>query len=816
MKRPRLLLLPLLATTWTMTALGDDGPRSRPIAEVLREPLPSEDLTLSKRDGRIVIAGPTFEYVVDEATGATVSLRAWRDGKDVVRLVAPARVVVGPFATDARGNVGATVATPHGRGKVVLQTQATMRDGDGRELPYELTTTVFNDGVAVSEYALRPKADLAVAEIRHELKAVGAFRQCLHKTRDTNGFDAPMTALPKPGEAIAFSNLTSCLQVSSPRAGLAIFTDRGATLAAEGLETAVAKVVDRQGDEATVEMVQHVVREPSADRGLRLKAGESFSFRVGVSVVPNRKPHRRSPDLRMFAWIGDDKNPYPSDAEIRDVARLGFTLFQMHRLGTPGIPRPPAEELDRVVKTVHDAGMLFIWTANADLMYASAPGVEELRAKGQWPLWRGFNYGGRYKDSMDSYCDLAATCLASPNGLADYRVATIADMLDRYAVDGMYIDDDLAYANCTLQSEHGHPEKVYDCLIELHEMNWRRRQALHARRPHAVLIDHCAKATVQPVICPFDAHIYGEGYSFPSLDDYWAKYGAFQGMDAHGCLWPGGKDADRSATEVSYNIDLLAGGGQYMYIDWRLYPEKFSYAAGVTGNEVPLVRAYNQAQYGFGMYESSPFFFAESADLFAVDAPGVYATVYRNDVWGDHLVVLANMNAEAGDASLSFRSPDRLGLKPDGRYAVLDVRTGKCRRVDGGELLKEGIAGGSVPGRGMKLFYLRPLADDAPRHLWGGKRIAERWDAEKGALALELQGPPDSTMTVILAAGARPIGKILVNGEPAGFRLDPAQGVVHGEVRFGAGPVRVEVSTSPGGRGGPPEGPTPPLDLPER
>ncbi len=53
-----------------------------------------------------------------------------------------------------------------------------------------------------------------------------------------------------------------------------------------------------------------------------------------------------------------------------------------------------------------------------------------------------------------------------------------------YGVDGMYIDDNLAYANCTLWKEHRHPQKVYDCLIELHEMNWRRRQLLHERCPH--------------------------------------------------------------------------------------------------------------------------------------------------------------------------------------------------------------------------------------------------------------------------------------------------------------------------------------------
>jgi hypothetical protein len=581
----RLSMLLILAATPAGPTRADDGPvgpRSRPIAEVLRQPLPPEDLSYEERDGRIVVAGPTFEYVVDPKTGMVAALRARRDGRDVVRLDEPARLVVGPYDTAAPGGGGETTATSRDAGRVVLTTTGAMpsaRAGD--ELPYSLTSTFYNDGVVVSEVTLRPKKDAAVAEIRHEAKATGAFRHHLHKTRDSNGMDAPWAALPEAGGSATFSTLTSCLQVFSPKAGLAIFTDRGATRATDGLDTAAVKVVAREGDEATVALAQYVVHERPSGEGFRLRSGEPFKFRVGMSVVPNRLPHPRRPDLRMFAWIGDAKHPYPTDAEIMDVARLGFTLFQMHRLGTPGEPRPPAAELDRVIKTVHDAGMLFIWTVNADLMYAEAPGVKALRDQGKWPLWEGFNYGGRYTDAMDPYCDMLATCLSSPNGLADYRIACNEQMLERYDVDGMYIDDNLAYETCKLQAEHGHPEKDYDCLIELHEMSWRRRRSLLARRPHAVLIDHCARATVLPVICAFDAHLYGEGYTFSSPEDYWSQYGSLRGMDAQGCLWPGDSEPDRNATEVAYNYDLLTGGGQYMYIDWRLYPDKFPYATGV-------------------------------------------------------------------------------------------------------------------------------------------------------------------------------------------------------------------------------------------
>ena len=626
---------------WSPTYAEKPEPRSKTVTAVLREPLPPEELSYSADTAKIVIRGPTFEYTVDKTTGAVVALQVKREGQTAIRFVEPASLVIGDYIVASKENVGETTITAQSAEKIILTTKGTLKSASQTDpdLPYTLASTFFNDGVVVSEMTLLPPKDLVVKDIRHEVVATGAFDHYLHKTRDSHGFGSPWGNLSKPGESVKFSTLTSCLQVFSPKAALAIFTDRGATHVAAGLDTATITVKARNEDRTTVSLAQHIVADRASGGGYLLKANSPFTFRVGISVAPNRLPHRRSHDLRMFAWIGDDKHPYPTDKEILDAAQLGHTLFQMHRLGTPGEPRPPAGELDRVIKAVHRAGMLFIWTANADLMYANAPGVQEMKASGKWPLWQGFNYGGRYTDSMDHYCDLAATCLASPNGLAEYRLACDARMMDRYGIDGMYIDDNLAYANCPLWKEHGHPQQVYDCLIELHEMNWRRRQLLHSKCPHAVLIDHCTTALVLPVICDFDVHLYGEGYGFAPLETHWAQFGLIKGMDAQGCHWAGGKEKGRCATELAYNYDLLTGGGQYCYSDWRLYPKKFPYAFGVTKEEALFVKAYTLAQYYFGMYESRPYYFAESASLFSTSTPLTYATVYRNDVWNDYLVV---------------------------------------------------------------------------------------------------------------------------------------------------------------------------------
>lgn len=814
------VLLVLLATVACPARAGDKRvePQSKPVTAVLREPLPPEDLSFSADDGQIVITGPTFEYTVDKNSGAVVALWVKREGQPVIRLVEPASLVIGPYNITSKENVGETTATSRSAERVVLTTKGTLKSASaaGGDLPYTLVSTVFNDGVVVCELTVLPSKDMAVQDIRHEVVATGAFGHYLHKTRDRHGFEAPWGSLPKLGESVKFSTLTSCLQVFSPQAGLAIFMDRGATHSAAGLDTAAVKVTGRNEGSTTVSLVQHIVHERPTAEGYLLKANSPFTFRVGLSIAPNRLPHRRSHDLRMFAWIGDEKYPYATDKEIFDAAQLGHTLFQMHRLGTPGEPRPPAGELDRVIKTVHKAGMLFIWTANADLMYANAEGVRKIQATGKWPLWQGFNYGGRYTDPVDRYCDLAATCLASPNGLSDYRLACDSTMMEKYEVDGMYIDDNLAYANCTLWKEHGHPQKVYDCLIELHEMNWRRRQLLRQRCPHAVLIDHCTTALVLPVICDFDVHLYGEGYGFAPLESHWAQFSLIKSMDAQGCHWAGGKEPGRCVTELAYNYDLLTGGGQYCYSDWRLYPQKFPYASGVTKEESRFVRAYTLAQYYFGMHESRPYYFAESASLFTTSTPLTYATLYRNDVWRDYLVVLANMSTEAQETSLTFRSPDCLGLRPDGHYELLDVNNGKSRRVEGNELLKRGLASVRVPGQGLKLFYVRELPHNGPNHLWGGKRISEKWDAPSGKLTIELHGPLASEDVILIASGTRQIAEVMVSGQPGQFFMDASQRVVHGKVVFGSGPIRIEAFESAANRGELPEKAVPALDISAR
>lgn len=766
---------------------------SLPVTSVLRQPLPPEDLSCEVAGTRIVVRGPTFEYAVDRATGAIAAIQVRRQDRTVISLHQSDVTIGGRRLGSATGS---TQVASQGKEKVVLKTEGRMPGpSEGPDLRYVLQSTFFNDGVVVCEIELLPGKDIPVdSAIGHELIADGRFDRYLHKNRDHHSphTRTPAPALPKSGNSVRFNGLTSCLQAFSHDAGLAIFTDCGAThLSGQGAASAVLESLPGRGDGVRLRLAQYIVHVAKGGEPYVLKAGEPFRFRYGISVVPNRLPHPRWRDLRMFAWIGDAKNPYPTDEEILQVARLGFTLFQMHRLGTPGEPRQPAGEAERVIRKVHEAGMLFLWTANADLMYASAPGVARLREQGKWSLWQGFNFGGRYTAEMDPYCDLLATCLASPNGLAEYRVQTLRNMMERYDVDGMYIDDNLAYSECTLWKEHGHPRPVYDCLIELHEMNWRRRQVLRERCPHVVLIDHCTTAVVQPVICSFDAHLYAEGYSFDSLAAYWNHFGSLKNAWTQGFIWSGDSETGLCPAATAYNFDLLTGGGQYCYIDWRLYPEKFPYAHGVHKEEPVYLRKYNLPQYYFGMYESTPHYFDSKA--FSTTAPDTHAAVYHNRVWGDYLVAVANLAAEGRTTSLEFRALDLLGLSDGQTYLLYDVHSRVSRTLDGA-WLAGGIREIAVPAEGLRLFCLRKLPAGRPFHLWGGKRLRETWDDQAGKLTVTLLGPPGLTETVVIGRGGQEIGKARLDGKLIEWSLDAASGLAHATVTFTGQPATLEIA----------------------
>ncbi len=418
-----------------------------------------------------------------------------------------------------------------------------------------------------------------------------------------------------------------------------------------------------------------------------------------------------------------------------------------------------------------------------------------MHGRNQWKLWQGFNYGGRYKPHMDPYCNMQATCLSSPNGLAEYRLKTITDMMEHFDVDGMYVDDNLAYNNCPLHKEHGHPHPVYDSLIELHEMNWRRRQLLMQKCPHMVLIDHCTTALVLPVMSAFDMHLYGEGYGSPSLENYWNFFGIVKSLHGQGCIWPGDDENNRTSASNVYNYDLLTGGGQYSYLDWRLYPQKFPYAKGVSADETLYVQTYSLAQSNFGLYESTPYYFADSKKLFSTSTPQTYATIYRNRTWKDYLVPIANMSTKKLNTSISIHQPEAIQLNQNAQYLVFDVNERTSKTVNGKQL-SSSLKNLDIPGGSLRLLYLRAITDQNPYHMWGGKRLTESWNHDTKSLRFRLDGPPGLQETIFIGNCTHPNLQVTVNGKAAKFYLDSTQGIAFGDITFSEIPTLVEIKIS--------------------
>jgi hypothetical protein len=152
---------------------------------------------------------------------------------------------------------------------------------------------------------------------------------------------------------------------------------------------------------------------------------------------------------------------------------------------------------------------------------------------------------------------------------------------------------------------------------------------MRSKSPNVVLISHNTKAFILPVIADFDVLFYGEGYCFDSAEDYWENYQAWsRSMNIQGMICPSDDESGHGcSTTVAYIQDLLSGGGQYTQLDWRLFPKKFHYAAGISDLESLVSKTYNLAQRYFGFFESTPFCFATNQIL--IDALGTQPNANR-------------------------------------------------------------------------------------------------------------------------------------------------------------------------------------------
>ena len=459
----------------SVVSAGQGVRRSQPISSVLREPLPPEELMCSKTDDAITIEGPTFSYAVRRASGAIASLRVVRDGEPVIESTGPADVGVNTYRLTSDATAGKTDVEYQGKDKVVLRSEGVLKDGGDSSLSYAMRWTFFNDGVAVCDVRLRPERDLSVRDCAWRVPVRGRFGQYLHKTRDDNGVNAAMAKLPGAGEAARFTTLTSCLQVFSADAALAAFTDRERR-GYPDLDSAEIDVYESAPGRASLTLCQYVVHVKPEAEAYVVKGGSEFMFRVGMSVAPNRLPHPSHADLRMFIWIGDASIPTrPTRRSWRWPGWVSRSFSCTGWARRASRARRPTS-CGAYCKTVHEAGMLFLWDENADLMYANAPGVVEMKARASGRSGRGSTTAAATRPRWtptaiwsplvwrrptawpSTGCNISTGCSTSTPSTA-CTWTTTSPM--RIAGSGR---------------STGIRSAVYDCLIELHDMNWRRRE----------------------------------------------------------------------------------------------------------------------------------------------------------------------------------------------------------------------------------------------------------------------------------------------------------------------------------------------------
>ena len=87
------------------------------------------------------------------------------------------------------------------------------------------------------------------------------------------------------------------------------------------------------------------------------------------------------------------------------------------------------------------------------------------------------------------------------------------------------------------------------------------------------------------------------------------------------------------------------------------------------------------------------------------------------------------MDTAERKTSLTFQTPQALGLAPQKDYLLFNVQERFARTIKG-EAINPALSDIAIPGQSLQLFYLRTAPTNAPVHLWGGKRLSEVWDAE--------------------------------------------------------------------------------------
>ncbi len=405
-----------------------------------------------------------------------VTLEAVIGGKTVTLSTAASRL---EKATDTRATLSSTVAA------------AGLKVTARHQVEY--------DGYTWTNLTVDPARPLRVGELRLTWRMPRAQATLMHADA-FQWINNPAGSLKPEGWS---SDFTHFFWLGNEERGLSWYAESPRGWRPSATKRAIE--VTPRGDEVLVTI--RLIAEPTT-----LAAKRTYGFGMMATPVRPRPPDARR--WRMPTTITADADSVPTDPN------RNFTIvWPNNNMRWYGYPEP----IDRAkfaayVKAAHQKGCRVVPYINLNFISAGAP---------EWLF-----YGSRWADPsrVVTPSDVAAmgyasmgTCPASRDW-QDFILYRINEMIDRYGVDGIYIDcwapQPCKAGTCGWKDEKGEVQPTRP--IRAYREILRRVYALcHEKRPDALLMVHMSSEVVIPMLSFTDTILDGEQFTSGNLkEDY--------------------------------------------------------------------------------------------------------------------------------------------------------------------------------------------------------------------------------------------------------------------------------------------------------
>ena len=713
-------------------------------------------LKTAPREGKIVIEGGTFRYVLNEGNGLLDDVRI--RGEKWLAKGSPLPDLWVSDAVHPRGKEFRAVAETRARvelvniseEKVVVSARGRYRNRHGEPFPleYRLEYTIDADGLlrvevenlATGKGALRwltfsrghlPARRVAFVNHSEDLGQVDAV---------TGGFTSE--PIPSGGGTVLAGQFFPWLQFGNDVGGLDLTVDEADDIAygftdsmpyEDGLgNLGTTCEVTRKGDKLSWEYFS--IRNLYTP----LRRGWTRRNRFYLGVTPAKEYDPALSDIRVN-WTGPHQiNPdfvYPTDEQVAEMGRQGINLVlgcTHWRSGEYSKPLEP-RETERVIRACHRSGIKIIpYITFTDLNHQ----VPAFTRHGQdWQIEPAAEY--RHLTNLMCY---------GAKGWREYWKQEVNAALERFDFDGLYIDFWVGKMACR-NRRHGCGRKYGRYTLPgLREM------AMHAfkkvKEKGGFILSNtnmCAGTAINNLV---DIRLPGEWENIEHTPEAVAR--GYLNSRRLGCnsLLLAGCIPRYTLRSVSLSLRC-----QSSIAAWR----------GRMPAERKLYMKYADILRSFGIKDSQSLGAWETDGSLTGTPKGMVTYWYRNKRGA--LIVGVDTAGKAERRRIRVDKPGRLGLRANRRYLLY--------RPDARKLLSERpvvLAAGYTVSAALRAW--EPLlvhviaARNRPQLLWAtaSDGVEEKWDAKKQSLHVQIAGAPESETHVSIYAAGRSIAGAAQDG----------------------------------------------------